>query len=127
MKEPKTAPAQNIDDYLKSLPARDRLALQDLRATIMNAAPEAKEGISYRIPVFNWNGPLVFFAAFKNHLSLYVVSKHILEQLKPDLLPFKVSGTTIHFSASHPLPESLVTTIVRARIEENKNRRTQGR
>ena len=98
---------------LKTPPAHD------LRAIIRTAAPEAREGISYRIPVFIWNGPLVFFAAFPNHLGFYVVSKQIMEQFKDDLKPYKVSGTTIHFSASHPLPASLITGIVRARIAEN--------
>ncbi|MFH0966930.1 MAG: DUF1697 domain-containing protein [Methanobacteriota archaeon] len=47
------------------------------------------------------------------------------EVFKTDLKPFKVSGTTIHFSASHPLPTSLVTAIVRARIAENGFRTSQ--
>lgn len=123
--ELKTPPAQDIDDYFASVPAEDRAALEDLRVIIRTAAPEAEEGISYRIPVFNWNGPLVFFAAFKNHLGLYVVSRKILEQFKTDLKPFKVSGTTIHFSAAHPLPASLVTAIIRARIAENGIRTSQ--
>lgn len=117
--EPKPHPAKNIDEYLASVPPGDRTALEDLRTIIRTAAPEAKEGISYRIPAFDWNGPLVFFAAFKNHLGFYVVSRHVLEEFKTDLKPFKVSGTTIHFSAAHPLPASLVTGIVRARIAEN--------
>lgn len=124
--EPKTIPAQNIDEYLASLPARDRDALENLREIIRTAAPEAEEGISYRIPVFSWNGPLVFFAAFKNHLGFYVVSRQILEQFKTELNTYKVSGTTIHFSAAHPLPESLVTSIVQARIEENRVRTSKG-
>lgn len=123
--ELKTPPAKDIDEYLASLPPADRSALEDLRAIIRSAAPEAKEGISYRIPVFIWNGPLVFFAAFKNHLGFYGVSREVLEQFKSDLKPFRVSGTTIHFSASHPLPASLVTGMVRARIAENMARKSQ--
>ena len=112
---PKITPAKDIDEYLASVPPGDRAALEALRKIIRTAAPEVKEEIRYRIPVFSWNGPLVFFAAFKNHLGLYVVSRQILEQFKTDLKPFKVSGTTIHFSAAHPLPAPLVTGIVRPR------------
>lgn len=119
------APAKDIDAYLELLPERDRAALEDLRAVIRVAAPDAQEGISYRIPVFIWNGPLVFFAAFKSHLGFYVVSKQILEQFKTELEPYKTSGTTIHFSADNPLPASLVTRIIKARTAENERIRSE--
>ena len=83
---------------------------------------------SYRIPVFSWKGPILYFAAYRYYLELYVVSRQILEQFKTDLKPFKVSGTTTHFSAAHPLPASLVTGIVRARItEKGSGRHKAGR
>ena len=88
-----------------------------------------KEVISYQIPMFKYHGPLVFFAAFKNHCSFYVVSKPIMEVFTSELKPWDTSGTTIHFSAKNPLPASLVKNIVKARIEENeakaKNTKTQ--
>ncbi|HWQ65793.1 MAG TPA: DUF1801 domain-containing protein [Methanospirillum sp.] len=112
-------PASDIDAYLASVPENDRIVLEDLRRIIRSAAPEAKEGISYRIPVFTYHGPLVFFAAFKNHLGLYVVNALILDQFKEELTPYKVSGTTIHFSAKNPLPADLVIKIVNARMRDN--------
>ena len=115
---------KDIDAYLASVTSENRVALEELRKIIHDAAPDAIEGISYRIPVFKWHGPLVFFAAFTNHLGLYVVDKTLLEQFKHELAPFKVSGTTIHFSPEHPLPASLVTRIVRARMEGNLARAT---
>ncbi len=116
--------AKDIDEYLASVPYESRVILEELRKIIHAAAPDVIEGISYRIPVFKWHGPLVFLAAFRNHLGLYVVDKTILEQFKYDLSSFKVSGTTIHFSPEHPLPASLVTRIVRARMEGNLTRVT---
>lgn len=121
-KETTNPPAKNIDEYLASVPEIDRIALQELRTIIRAVAPEAGEGISYRIPAFTWNGPLVFFAAFKNHLGLYVVSSSILKQFSKELKPYKVSGTTIRFSAKNPLPPSLVVSIVNARMQENEQR-----
>jgi uncharacterized protein YdhG (YjbR/CyaY superfamily) len=79
--------------------------------------------------MFKYHGPLVFFAAFRNHCSFYVVSKPIMETFSSELKPWDTSGTTIHFSAKNPLPASLVKKIVKARIEENearaKNTKTQ--
>jgi uncharacterized protein YdhG (YjbR/CyaY superfamily) len=82
----------------------------------------AEEVISYQIPTFKYHGPLVFFAAFRNNCSFYVVSKPIMEAFSSELKPWDISGTTIHFSAKKPLPASLVKKIVKARIEENEVR-----
>lgn len=39
-----------------------------------------------------------------------------------DLEGYPTSGTTIRFTAEHPLPPALVEAIVRARVEENEAR-----
>jgi len=119
----KTVLANDIDEYLAMVPEKDRAVLSELRRTIRTAAPMAKESISYRMPAFSHHGPLVFFAAFKNHLGFYGVSKKILDTFGSELRPYRTSTTTLHFSAENPLPASLVTRIVRARVEENEARR----
>lgn len=117
--EEKSAPAKDVDEYLAAIPEKERIALEDLRK---DAAPMAKERISYRIPTYKYHGPLVHFAAFKNHSSLIVVDKSLLETFKDELEDYKTSGATIRFSAEKPLPAVLVKKIVKARIEENELR-----
>lgn len=128
-KDQQQKPAKNLDEYLAAAPEDVRPVLEKLRRTIRAAAPKAEEVISYQIPMFKYHGPLVFFAAFRNHCSFYVVSKPIMETFSSELKPWDTSGTTIHFSAKNPLPASLVKKIVKARIEENeakaKNTKTQ--
>jgi uncharacterized protein YdhG (YjbR/CyaY superfamily) len=128
-KDQQQKPAKNLDEYLAAAPEEVRPVLEKLRRTIRAAAPKAEEVISYQIPMFKYHGPLVFFAAFRNHCSFYVVSKPIMETFSSELKPWDTSGTTIHFSAKNPLPASLVKKIVKARIEENearaKNTKTQ--
>lgn len=128
-KDQQQKPAKNVDEYLAAAPEDVRPVLEKLRRTIRAAAPKAEEVISYQIPMFKYHGPLVFFAAFRNHCSFYVVSKPIMETFSSELKPWDTSGTTIHFSAKNPLPASLVKKIVKARIEENeakaKNTKTQ--
>jgi uncharacterized protein YdhG (YjbR/CyaY superfamily) len=114
--------ARDVDEYMAALPKEVRVTLERLRKTIKTAAPMAEEAIGYRIPVFKYHGPLVFYAAFEKHCSLYVVSKSILETFSSELKPYKTSGTTIHFSVKKPLPAPLVKKIVKARIEENEAR-----
>jgi uncharacterized protein YdhG (YjbR/CyaY superfamily) len=115
----KTPPAKDINEYLKTVPRGSRGVLQKLRRTIKTAAPEAEEGISYRMPVFKFHGPLVFFAAFENHCSLFVPSKAIVASFRSELRGYYNSGATIHFTPDHPLPASLVRKIVRAKIQDN--------
>jgi uncharacterized protein YdhG (YjbR/CyaY superfamily) len=114
--------AKTVDDYLAGLPTEDREALENLRKAIKAAAPQAEETISYRIPGYKYHGALVYFAAFKDHLSLFPAGKSVAAKFRQELKPFKVSGTTIHFTATNPIPASLVKKIVRFRIRENRSR-----
>jgi len=118
----KNTSVKTVDDYLATLPQEVKNTLENLRKVIKATAPKAEESISYQIPSFKYHGPLVFFAAFKNHCSFYVVSKSILKTFSNELKPYDTSGTTIHFSAKNPLPATLVKKIVKARIEENELR-----
>lgn len=115
-------PAKSVDEYLAAAPEEARPVLEKLRKTIRAAAPMAEEVISYQIPTYKYHGPLVHFAAFRNHCSFFAVSKSIIDRFSNELEPWDTSGTTIHFSAKNPLPASLVKNIVKTRIAENEAR-----
>ena len=118
----KSPPAKNFAEYMETVPPGSRGVLRKLRATIRAAAPGAEEGISYRIPVFKLNGPLVFFAAYDDHCSMFGPGKELVASLKSELKGFHASGATIHFTPEKPLPASLVRKIVRARAALNLER-----
>ncbi len=121
-KDPQQKAAKNVDEYLAAVPDEVRPVLEKLRRTIWAAAPMAEEIISHQIPTFIYHGPLVHFAAFRNHCSFIGVSKPVIDRFSSELKLWDTSGTTIHFSAKNPLPASLVKKIVKARIEENEAR-----
>jgi uncharacterized protein YdhG (YjbR/CyaY superfamily) len=113
-----------VDDYLAALPEKPRAALQKLRQTIKAVTPEATETISYQIPTFKLHGrPLVAYAAFQNHCSLFPMSMSVIEAYEQELKPYRASKGTLHFQPDKPLPTSLVKKLVKARIEENAARR----
>ena len=120
---PGEAPARTVDEYLLGVSEPSRSVLEHLRGVIRTAAPGAEETISYRMPAYKHHGPLVFFAAMPRHLSLYGVSRPLIEVFRDDLEGFEVTGTTIHFSAEHPLPDDIVSRFVRERIRENEVQR----
>ncbi|MBN2167714.1 MAG: DUF1801 domain-containing protein [Actinobacteria bacterium] len=115
--------ASSVDDYLSRVPVESRVALELLRETIKSAAPMAEETISYKIPTFNYKGSLVAFAAFKNHLSFFVMSPAVMEAHSDELTGYKTGEATLHFTADEPLPGKLVEKLVKARIEENEARK----
>jgi uncharacterized protein YdhG (YjbR/CyaY superfamily) len=105
------------DDYLATLTADKRAALQKLRKTIRTAAPKAEECISYQLPAFRLNGKfLVAYGAAANHCAFYPGS--VLTQLKKELKDYDTSKGTIRFPAAKPLPAALVRKLVRRRMEE---------
>jgi uncharacterized protein YdhG (YjbR/CyaY superfamily) len=107
----------DIDSYISGFPEQTRGMLEQLRATIKLAAPEASEVISYGMPAYKQNGILVYFAAYKNHIGFYPTASGI-EAFKPELSSFQSSKGTIHFPLDKPLPLELVTKIVRYRISQ---------
>ena len=72
MKKSTSGPPKDINEYLAGVPEPARSTLNQVRAMIRSAAPaEATEAISYGMPAFKYKGPLVAFAAFSNHCSLF--------------------------------------------------------
>ncbi|MCX6896996.1 MAG: DUF1801 domain-containing protein [Verrucomicrobia bacterium] len=112
-------PAGSIDEYLSALPAETKATLEKLRQTIRKAAPTAEEAISYGMPAFKYHGTLVYFAAFKNHCSLFPGNAGLIISMKEELSTYHTSKGTIQFTNENPLPSKLVVKIVKARVSEN--------
>ncbi|MEW6554293.1 MAG: DUF1801 domain-containing protein [Actinomycetota bacterium] len=109
----------SIDAYLKGVTPEMRDALEELRAVIAKAAPQAEEAIAWDMPAFKLNGKnLVGFAAFREHYSLFPMSGTVTEAFEDELAPFTTTKGTIHFQPGKPLPAALVKKIVRYRIKE---------
>jgi uncharacterized protein YdhG (YjbR/CyaY superfamily) len=107
-----------VEEYFSVLPEHSRAALEQLRQTIKKAAPEAEEIISYQMPAFKFHGILVYYAAFKNHYSLFPKS-HAIEVFKEKLKDYETTRGTIHFMFDKPLPEKLIAEIIQFRVRKN--------
>lgn len=109
---------KTIDDYIKTFPKDVQKKLESIRQTIKKSAPGAEEMISYQIPTFKFNGPLIYFAGFKNHVSVYPAPRSVPEFNK-ELSAYKGGKGTIQFPLDKPIPLSLIKKIVKYRLKEN--------
>ena len=110
---------QSVDDYIALQPEAVRGLLERVRSTIRKAVPEAEESISYQIPTYKLpGGPLIYFAGWKKHYSLYPVSAQLIDALRKDLGAREVEKGTIRFPLDEPVPVKLITRIVKYRAKE---------
>jgi uncharacterized protein YdhG (YjbR/CyaY superfamily) len=110
-----------IDEYIQTFPKDVQKILEQIRAAIKEAAPGAEEAISYQIPTFKFNGNLVHFAAFKNHIGFYPAPKG-KDLFKKELSGYKGGKGTVQFPFDKPMPLALIQKIVKYRVKENSEK-----
>jgi len=111
--------ATSIDEYIAELPPETQKVLEELRALIKAAAPDATETISYAMPTFDLNGHhLVHFAGYQKHIGFYPAPSGI-EAFREELKPFKSGKGSARFPLGRPLPTDLIRRIVGLRVEES--------
>jgi uncharacterized protein YdhG (YjbR/CyaY superfamily) len=101
---------QSIDEYLTAVAPSQRSELQRIRSIVNKTVPEAEESISYDMPTFKYKGKrLIYFAAFKNHMSIYGSLGSLEDKLGAHKLSHK---GTLQFTEKNPLPEQIIQEIV---------------
>jgi uncharacterized protein YdhG (YjbR/CyaY superfamily) len=114
-----------IDEYLASVPPRNRALLKELRRTIRAIVPEVEECISYRLPAFRFQGQVIAgFSARSTGCSYYPFSGRTLKTLARDVSGYDQTKGALHFGPDSPLPTALVRKLLTARIAESRPRRS---
>lgn len=111
-----TTPA-TIDEYIAGFPPAIQEILQQIRATIRAAAPDAQETINYQMPTFTLQGNLVHFAAFKQHIGFYPTPSGTAH-FEAALAPYQGGKGSVRFPLDAPIPYDLIADIVRFRVAE---------
>jgi uncharacterized protein YdhG (YjbR/CyaY superfamily) len=117
------AAPRNVDEYFAGVPEPARSTLHKMRATIRSAVPPgATETISYRIPAFQYKGPLLWYAAFSDHCSLFPTAA-VIAAFKTELKGYTTSKGTVHFPVDKPLPVNLLKKLVKARVAQQTRKK----
>jgi uncharacterized protein YdhG (YjbR/CyaY superfamily) len=110
---------KSVDEYIASQPEAVQDVLELVRSSIRKAVPNAEELISYKIPTYKLRGdPVIYFAGWKQHYSLYPATNHVVATLKDDLAAYEVKKGTIRFPLSQPVPVKLIERIAKIRAKE---------
>lgn len=110
---------RTIDEYISAQPDAVRPLLEQVRQTILAAAPaEAGQTVSYGIPTVTLDGRyLVYFAGWTNHISLYPVPDGD-ESFEALVAPYRAAKGTLRFPLREPIPYDVITQVVAALLAQ---------
>lgn len=112
---------ETIDDYIASFPPENRAALEGVRRTIREAAPDAREKISYGMATYLMSGrPLVYFAGWKKHVGIYPVPSGD-SAFEAEVAQYRGSKDTVRFPLAEPMPLDLIRHIVGLCLERRSS------
>ncbi len=110
----------NVDSYINSFNGEKKELLLSFREKIKSLVPESVESMSYGMPGYKLNGkPLVYFAAFKNHIGFFPTPLGI-ESLDNETKQYRTGKGTMQFPFNNPIPWELVEKIVTLRAKSLK-------
>jgi uncharacterized protein YdhG (YjbR/CyaY superfamily) len=116
MRGMKQSVPNSVDQYIAAQPKAVRPKLEQMRAAIRRAVPEAVEVIGYRMPGYKLYGkPMLYFAGFKEHYSLFAASRTFFAALEDDLQEYELRTGTVHFPLTKPVPVKLISRIAKLR------------
>jgi uncharacterized protein YdhG (YjbR/CyaY superfamily) len=114
---------KSADEYIATFPTETQQVLQEVRAALKAAVPEAEEVISYQIPVLKRHGVIFYYSAYNKHISLACPPPlTVVEAFKDELADYEISKSSIKFPLNKPVPMQLITAMATFRAKQNAER-----
>ena len=111
-----------VDAYIAAQAEAARPKLNELRALLRAALPDAEECISWSMPTYRKGRNLIHFAASKKHIGLYP-GDAATAAFAEDLAGLSVSKGTVRLPYDRDLPAELIEKIAKwCRAEYGKEK-----
>ena len=108
-----------VTAYINAQPEPKKSTLSAVRKAILEIEPELEQVIAWKAPVFKFNGKYVAgLCAFKTHLTYSPQSPEVMSSLAKELKVYVTSKSSFQFDVDKPLPKSLLTKLIKARLKE---------
>lgn len=112
----------DIDEYISKQPEKTQIVLQELRAIILSAVPDATELLNYNISAFalvkgEKRDKQMMIAGYKNHVGFYP-NPSVIQKFEKEILYYKFAKGSIQFPLNKPLPKELIIRMVNYRLAE---------
>ena len=118
-------PPATIDEYIARCAPEVRPILENVRAAIRRAVPEAAETISYGMPTFTRHGVVLHFAAFREHLGVFPPVRGG-GALMREIAPYAGEKGNLRFPLGRRIPYGLIRRIAKLRARQNAEKAAAG-
>lgn len=119
-------PPKNVDTYVENVPKEAQLKLREIRAAVMEAAPDAIESISYGMPFYSFKGEsgfqarLCYFGLLKSKKKIVFYTRPVfLEEYTDEVEKYLTTKSALQFSLDKPIPVQLIKKVVRNGIRKH--------
>lgn len=110
---------EHVTKYIAQYKGDVRRRLEEIRQVIRETAPTADESIAYGMPAYKLDGkPLVYFAAFPNHIGFYATPNGH-DAFKKEFAPYKQGKGSVQFPHDEQLPIELIRRVVEYRVAQH--------
>ncbi|MEP7317169.1 MAG: DUF1801 domain-containing protein [Panacibacter sp.] len=114
----KNVKPKTIEEYIEAAPEAVQGKLRQMHECIRAAAPGAAEALKWSMPAYSYQRILVTFAVFKQHIGFYPTPPAV-QAFASKLTKYKTAEGSIQFPLDKPLPVSLISKIVKFRVQES--------
>ncbi|OIQ21106.1 MAG: hypothetical protein BM557_04960 [Flavobacterium sp. MedPE-SWcel] len=116
---------ETVDDYIANQSEEAQGVLQELRAIIKEAVPDALELPNYKVPSFTLIRETkpeqqIMIAAYAKFISFYPFPA-VVEQFEDELKDYKHGKGSVSFPFNKPLPKELIIKMIQFRKDEISN------
>jgi uncharacterized protein YdhG (YjbR/CyaY superfamily) len=119
----KASSAKTVDEFVAEAPPEARPTLEQIRAVVKQAVPDADETMGYGKPYYKYHGWMTGVTLYTKHLGVEIwdgLSAKDREEL--ETLGYKTGSKNFQIKYGQEVPATLLTRLVKAQAERNKQK-----